>query len=110
MSGAYGTRPDSNGATYTACNKAIEGLAKALAVELAPIRVNAIAPGTIRTDFTWEGGDSEAREKAYRVYAEGCLLKRVGQANEVAESVIYLMSNTYTTGSVLFPDGGYTLR
>lgn len=110
MSGAFGQRPPADGASYAACNGAIESLGKALAVELAPVRVNVISPGTIRTSFNWEGTEQEVRERAYEEYARINLAGRVGTADEAAHTVIYLMTNTYTTGSTLFPDGGFILR
>ncbi|WP_152396962.1 SDR family oxidoreductase [Paenibacillus guangzhouensis] len=110
MSGAFGQRPLADGASYAACNGAIESLGKALAVELAPIRVNVISPGTIRTAFNWEETPQSVRDASYDAYAQMNLLGRVGHAEEVAHTVLYLMSNGYTTGSTLFPDGGYILR
>jgi len=110
MSGAYSQRPPADGASYAACNAGIESLAKALAVELAPIRVNAVAPGAVRTDFVWEGGAKEAREVVYEEYASQCLLKRVAHPDEIALAILYLMCSTYTTASTLYPDGGFTLR
>ncbi len=110
MSGAYSQRPGIDGASYAACNGAIECLGKALAVELAPIRVNVVSPGTVETPFTWEGVEKEKRHQAYEDYKKICLLKRTGRPEDIAQSVIYLMTNQFTTGTTLFPDGGYTLR
>lgn len=110
MSGAFSQRPLADGASYAACNGAIESLGKALAVELAPIRVNVISPGTIHTSFNWEGAEQAVRDKAYEAYSRLNLLGRVGDASEAAHTTIYLMTNGYTTGSTLFPDGGYILR
>ena len=110
MSGAFSQRPPNDGASYAACNGAIESLGKALAVELAPVRVNVVSPGTIESPFRWEGGTDEARELAYEEYKKICLLNRIGQVDDVAHSVIYLMTNNFTTGSTLYPDGGFTLR
>lgn len=110
MSGAFSQRPLADGASYAACNGAIESLGKALAVELAPIRVNVISPGTVRTPFNWEGAEQIIREQAYEQSARLNLLGRVGDVEEAAHTVIYLMTNGYTTGSTLYPDGGYLLR
>jgi len=110
MSGAFGQRPLADGASYAACNGAIESLGKALAVELAPIRVNVISPGTIHTNFNWEGAEQDVRDQSYDAYAKINLLGKIGQADEAAHTTIYLMTNAYTTGSTLFPDGGYILR
>ena len=110
MSGAYSQRPSDDGASYAACNAAIESLGKALAVELAPIRVNVVAPGTIETPFVWEDKSKEERLQSYEDYAKNCILSKVGSVQDIAESVVYLLLNRYTTGSTLYPDGGYTLR
>lgn len=110
MSGAYSQRPPDDGASYAACNAAIESLGKALAVELSPIRVNVVAPGTIATPFVWEDKSKEERLKSYDDYAKNCVLSKVGNPVDIAQAVIYLLLNKYTTGSTLYPDGGYTLR
>lgn len=106
MSGAFSQRPPIDGASYAACNGAIESLGKALAVELAPIRVNVVSPGTI-----WRDGEEGVRRiPAFEEYKTISLLQRVGYNEEIAHTVIYLMTNSFTTGSTLFPDGGYILR
>ncbi|MCR8656770.1 SDR family oxidoreductase [Paenibacillus endoradicis] len=102
MSGAASQRPIPGAASYAACNGAIESLGKALAIELAPIRVNVVSPGTIRTE--------KDRKEAYEMYEGMTLLQRVGHVDEIAHSVIYLMTNSYTTGTTLFTDGGYVLQ
>ncbi len=109
MAGAYSVRPSANGASYAACNAAIEGLGRALAVELAPIRVNVVSPGTIDSDL-WRRQPPAMREEAFRSYGDLALLKRVGTTDEVADAVLFLLSNSYMTGSTLYPDGGFALR
>lgn len=103
MSGAFSQRPLKGGAAYGACNGAIESLGKALAVELAPIRVNVVSPGTIPR----ENEQNEKRLAAYEGYKSLSLVQRSGYNDEIAHTVIYLMQNSFTTGNVLFPDGGY---
>ncbi|OCC05596.1 short-chain dehydrogenase [Labrys sp. WJW] len=109
MAGAYSVRPAPNGAAYGACNAALEGLGRALAVELAPIRVNVVSPGTIDSEL-WKRQPDAVRQDAFRSYGEVALLKRVGTTDEVAEAVLFLLSNGYMTGSTLYPDGGFALR
>lgn len=104
MSGAFSQRPLKGAPAYGACNGAIESLGKALAVEIAPIRVNVVSPGTIRR----ENEQNENRLAAYEAYKSLSLLKRPGHNDEIAHTVLYLMQNSFTTGNVLFPDGGYT--
>ncbi|MGE6399679.1 SDR family oxidoreductase [Bacillus cereus] len=104
MSGAFSQRPLKGAPAYGACNGAIESLGKALAVELAPIRVNVVSPGTIQR----ENEQNENRLAAYEVYKSLSLVQRPGHNDEIAHTVLYLMQNSFTTGNVLFPDGGYT--
>ncbi len=104
MSGAFSQRPLKGAPAYGACNGAIESLGKALAVELAPIRVNVVSPGTIQK----ENEQNENRLVAYEAYKSLSLVQRAGYNDEIAHTVLYLMQNSFTTGNVLFPDGGYT--
>jgi NAD(P)-dependent dehydrogenase (short-subunit alcohol dehydrogenase family) len=111
MSGAASVRPvpGVGAAAYVACNAAIEGLARGLAVELAPIRVNAISPGT--TDGTlWRNRPDAVREAAFTHYAGAAALGRVGTEDEVARAVLFLFENTVMTGATIYADAGYALR
>lgn len=109
MSGAAGARPAGPTPAYSAANSAIEGLARGLAVELSPIRVNAIAPGTV-DGALWARRDAEARDAAFAFYRAATVLRRLNTDDEIAETVGYLLLNPATTGSTLFPDGGYTFH
>jgi NAD(P)-dependent dehydrogenase (short-subunit alcohol dehydrogenase family) len=77
-------------------------LTKGLALELAPIRVNAIAPGAIDTPFPGE----EGRQAAVNWARENLPVKRIGTAEEVAQAALMLMTNGFITGEVLHIDGG----
>ena len=79
---------------------AVEMLAKLLALEIAPIRVNVVAPGIIDTPML---GDDKAGAAAY---GASLPVKRMGIAEEVAEAVVFLMTNGFITGEVLHIDGG----
>lgn len=109
MAGAAGSRPIKGGAIYAACNSAIEGLGRGLAIDLAPIRVNTISPGTI-DGHLWQNRPQEIREMAFEHYRGASLVGRPGTEAEIAETVVYLMENRFVTGSTLYPDGGYALR
>jgi NAD(P)-dependent dehydrogenase (short-subunit alcohol dehydrogenase family) len=103
MSGLYSTRPAPGGGMGAAAVAAVEGMTRALALDLAPIRVNAVAPGLIDTPL-WDSFGAQ-RET---ILASGARLPvgRIGRPEEVAAAVIFLMSNGFVTGAVLPIDGG----
>lgn len=109
FSGIYSQRPSAGVSGVAAINSAIEGLARGLAVELAPIRVNAVSPGLVDTPI-FNAMPKEAKEEMFQRFAAVAPLNRVGRPEEIAQTVLYLMANTLTTGSILYVDGGYTLR
>lgn len=108
MSGAASARPIGAPA-YAACNAAIEGLARGLAVELSPIRVNCLSPGTTDSEL-WREHPAEQRENAYELWRRLCLVERPARVKEQADAAMFLLDNGNMTGSTLFCDGGYTLR
>lgn len=109
MSGAASVRPAGDAPAYVAANAAVEGLARGLAVELAPVRVNAVAPGTV-DGHLWDQRDPAVRQAAFDFYAGASTIGRMGTEPEVAQAVVFLLLNGVTTGSTLFPDGGYSFR
>jgi NAD(P)-dependent dehydrogenase (short-subunit alcohol dehydrogenase family) len=106
MSGLYSTRPGKGGAMGAAAVAAVEGMTRALALDLAPLRVNAVAPGLIDTPL-WDAF-GEHREQ---IKAMGASLPvgRIGKPQDVASGVLFLMTNGFVTGSVLTIDGGGSL-
>lgn len=108
MSGAASARPIGAPA-YAACNAAVEGLARGLAIELAPLRVNCLSPGTTDSDL-WRNRPSAQREAAYDQWRALCVLGRPADVNEQAGAALFLLDNGNMTGSTLYCDGGYTLR
>ena len=96
--------------TYSAAKAGLNGLTRALALELAPyhILVNAVAPGYINTELTKKNNPPEALERI----AGEIPLGRLGEPSEIAECVAFLCSpkNSYMTGQVIVLDGGYLCR
>lgn len=107
-SGTAGARPRAGWALGASICAAMEGLTRALAVELAPIRVNIVAPGLVKTPL-WAGLAADQREALYRAEAEKLPLGHVGEVDEIAQAYVYLMRQTYGTGQVLTVDGGAAL-
>ncbi|MGD0678740.1 MAG: SDR family oxidoreductase [Polyangiaceae bacterium] len=106
--GIAGARPQAGWAVGAAVCGAMEAMTRALAVELAPLRVNAVSPGFVRTSL-WNPIPEPEREVLFRETGAKLLTKRVGEAAEIAEAYCYLMENTFTTGQTLVVDGGGVL-
>jgi NAD(P)-dependent dehydrogenase (short-subunit alcohol dehydrogenase family) len=86
---------------------AVEGLCRAIAPEIAPIRINTVAPGTIDTTMhAWMGEGKD--ERLHAMTAEQAI-KRPGTPEEVAGAIIYLMTADYVTGTNIDVDGGQLL-
>lgn len=85
----------------------VENLARCLAVEMAPVRVNVVSPGTIATAmFDWMGDDKDAKLDAMTATH---LIKRAGKPEEVAAGIIFVMCNDFVTGTTVDVDGGRIL-
>src|SRR6266851_1595390 len=107
MSGAAAIRPIRGASVATASCGAVEAFARALAVDLAPIRVNTIQPGLIDTPFLDTLG--ERRDAFMTEYSKRLPVGRPGHSEEVADAVLFLMKNGFVTGITLTIDGGGVL-
>ena len=107
ISGAASHRAAPTLAAGSAINAALEALGRTLAVELAPIRVNTIAPGLIETPVWNDFMTEEAKQGFFADASAKLPLKRIGKGEDIARAVQHMIENTYTTGSVLVVDGGY---
>ncbi|TGN76474.1 SDR family oxidoreductase [Streptomyces bauhiniae] len=105
VSGYLSQRPGRASALQSAINAALEALVRGLALEAAPLRVNAVSPGLLRTPL-WDGLDAAARDTMYSSAVQRLPLGRVGEASDVAEAVLFLAGNGYATGTTVFVDGG----
>jgi NAD(P)-dependent dehydrogenase (short-subunit alcohol dehydrogenase family) len=106
--GTASTRPQHGTTAVSSVLAALEGLTRALAVELAPLRVNAVVPGIIRTQM-WGGLPEADRDAMYRSLEERLPVGTVGEPGDVAETYLYLMRNKHSTGSTVTIDGGNVL-
>lgn len=99
----HATRPLPGYPLYSACKAALEGLTRALAIELAPqVRVNAVAPGPI----AWPENDLFDTDARARII-EHTLLRREGDPGDIARTVRFLIGEApYITGQVIAVDGG----
>jgi NAD(P)-dependent dehydrogenase (short-subunit alcohol dehydrogenase family) len=97
-------------AGVAAINGAIEAMVKPLAVELAPIRVNAVSPGAVESPW-WDGtGMAEETKRAYFAQLAAALpARRIGSAEDIAEALVFAATNANLTGTVIESDGGLRL-
>jgi NAD(P)-dependent dehydrogenase (short-subunit alcohol dehydrogenase family) len=107
-SGFSATRPKARWTSQASIQSAVEGLTRALALELAPIRVNCVSPGLSRTP-RWNAMPADVRQALYESEEARLPLHRLGTADEIGSAYLYLMENTYATGNVINVDGGGAL-
>lgn len=107
-SGIAAYRPSPGGAVVAAVNGALAALGRALALELAPIRVNVVSPGWVDTPV-WEAVAGARKAAVLAAMAERLPVGRVGTAADLARAYIFLIQSEYTTGTVVHVDGGHRL-
>ncbi|RUV74884.1 SDR family oxidoreductase, partial [Mesorhizobium sp. M1A.F.Ca.IN.020.30.1.1] len=89
-------------------NAGLEGLVRALAIELAPIRVNAVSPGWVDTPI-WQFVAGDAKDETLAAMAKRLPAGRVGRPEDIADAIRFLMGNGFTTGTTLHVEGGQRL-
>ena len=85
----------------------VEAMARALAKEIAPKRINVVSPGTIDTPMV--AAEGAEREQVYKNMTSANLIPRAGQADEVAKALIFVIQNEFVTGTTIDVDGGWLL-
>jgi NAD(P)-dependent dehydrogenase (short-subunit alcohol dehydrogenase family) len=89
-------------------NGAVDFLTRWLAVEIAPIRVNAISPGVIDTG-AWDAMGEDGKRDYFKHIAANNPVGRIGTPDDIASAVLFAMTNTFMTGMTLRVDGGEPL-
>lgn len=107
-SGIAGLRPRAGWAVAASICGAMEALTRALSIELAPIRVNVVTPGLVKTEL-WAGMSEADREGMYKHASAALPVGRVGEAHEIAEAYLFLMREGFCTGQSIVVDGGAVL-
>ncbi|HEY9253867.1 MAG TPA: SDR family oxidoreductase [Stenotrophomonas sp.] len=107
-SGIAAYRPSAKGSVVAAINGAIESLVYALAVELAPIRVNAVSPGWVDTPI-WTSVAGEAKAGMLEAMAKRLPVGRIGRPEDIAQAIAAVMRNGFMSGTVVHVDGGQRL-
>jgi NAD(P)-dependent dehydrogenase (short-subunit alcohol dehydrogenase family) len=106
--GVAGQRPHKGWVVAASVCGTIEALTRALAVELAPIRVNAVSPGVVRTNL-WQNMTVEEREGLFETVGSSLPVGRVGESDDIAQAYLFLMQEQFCTGQTLVIDGGTVL-
>ena len=106
--GIAGQRPSKGWVIAASVCGTIEALTRALALELAPIRVNAVSPGVVRTNL-WQNLTAAEREHLYESVGTSLPVGRVGEPHDIAKAYLFLMQEEYGTGQTIVVDGGAAL-
>jgi NAD(P)-dependent dehydrogenase (short-subunit alcohol dehydrogenase family) len=105
VSGFLSIRPRPNSAIIGAANGALESLARGLALELAPVRVNAVSPGVIDTPIRSSMPEAARRDMLAKT-AAALPVGRVGIGDDIARQILAFMTIGFATGSIVYIDGG----
>jgi NAD(P)-dependent dehydrogenase (short-subunit alcohol dehydrogenase family) len=105
VSGFLSIRPRPNSAIVSVANGALESLSRALALELAPVRVNCVSPGIIDTPIRAAMPEAARKEMLVKA-AAGLPVGRVGEGEDIARQILAFMTNGFMTGSIVYLDGG----
>lgn len=108
FSGTIAQRPFPGSAILAAAASGVESAVRALALELAPVRVNAVAPGMVDTPML-DGVLGAGKADAIAATAARLPARHVGTADDIAQAVLFLMANRYMTGKTIEIDGGAPL-
>ena len=104
-SGQFASRPAAIGAVVAAAVAAVESTVRALALELSPMRINAVSPGWVDTPLL-DGLMGEAKAQVLEQTASTLPSRNIGRAEDIAHAILFLMANRFVTGEVLHIDGG----
>jgi NAD(P)-dependent dehydrogenase (short-subunit alcohol dehydrogenase family) len=105
MSGATALKPAPGMLAVAATNAAVDAITAGLAVELAPIRVNAIAPGTIDTG-AYDALGEERKAALFAARSAANPARRIGTADDIAAAAVMALTNGFLTGTSIPVDGG----
>jgi NAD(P)-dependent dehydrogenase (short-subunit alcohol dehydrogenase family) len=105
VSGYLSIRPRPNSAIISVANGALESLTRALALELAPVRCNAVSPGIIDTPIRAAMPEA-ARQDMLAKTAASLPVGRVGVGEDIARQILAFMTIGFATGSIVYLDGG----
>ncbi|MCJ2129772.1 SDR family oxidoreductase [Methylobacterium sp. E-045] len=108
VSGYLSQRPGAAAVLQGAINAALDALARGLALERAPARVNTVSPGLVDTPL-YAGMDTADRVAMFEKRAAQLPARRIGQPDDLAQAILFVATNPFATGSTVTVDGGGTI-
>jgi NAD(P)-dependent dehydrogenase (short-subunit alcohol dehydrogenase family) len=108
-SGIAASRPAPGGALAATVNGALESMVLALALELAPIRVNAVSPGWVDTPVWDRLATADVKKARMADLAARLPARRLGRPEDIANAVAFLIADNFVTGTVLHAEGAQVL-
>ncbi len=108
FSGSTAVKPEIGTLAVAATNGAVDTVIRSLALELAPIRVNAISPGVIDTG-AWDALGEQRKAEYFKDTAARNPARRIGTVEDIAGAVVFALTSTFLTGVTLGIDGGQPL-
>ena len=107
--GTMAHKPQKNWTVIAGWSGAMEGIARGLAVDLAPIRVNLVSPGAVHTEL-FDDIPKERLDGVLQGFRDDSLIDRVGTPEDLAEAYLYTMKDEFATGTILQSDGGRLVK
>ncbi|KAI9649390.1 hypothetical protein NHQ30_001965 [Ciborinia camelliae] len=106
--GSTADKPLEGWSVVTSFAAGLHGMARGMAVDLAPVRVNVVSPGPVNTKL-WDRMAEKERATLFRGLEEKILTRHIAAPEEVAESYLWLMKDSNVTGTVVRSDSGTLL-
>ncbi|KAK5052111.1 hypothetical protein LTR84_002915 [Exophiala bonariae] len=107
-SGVNNIKPVAGRVLMAGWGSGVEGITRALAVDLRPIRVNCICPGPTKTEL-FDGFPDDVLQPLLERYKSSTMTRTIGTPEDVSESYLYCMRDTFVDGTVIHSSGGYLL-
>ncbi|EME45049.1 hypothetical protein DOTSEDRAFT_33643 [Dothistroma septosporum NZE10] len=106
--GAVSERPIANWTVVNSYATGLQGMARGLALDLKPIRVNLVSPGAVDTEL-WSHLTEEQKQDYFKEMSKTIPVGKVASVEDVAESYLYLMKDQNITGAMISTSGGHLL-
>jgi len=106
VSGVAAEKPMEGASLVAAVNGGLSALARTLAVELAPVRVNVVSPGVTDTP-SWNGMEEKSKREFFASLGSQLPSRRIGRPSDLADAIVFVLGNGFVTGETLVVDGGH---